>query len=59
MKTKTRRVITNTGKHALLESGFEKKSVQRPTHISVREFIHRLAPHSHVDDDTLRSPFKL
>jgi hypothetical protein len=59
MKTKTWTVITNTGKHAGLESGLEKKAVQRPTHISAGEFIHWLAPQSHVDDDTLRSLFKL
>jgi hypothetical protein len=59
MKTKTSTVITNTGKHAGLESGLEKKAVQRPTQISAGEFIHWLAPESHVDDDTLRSLFKL
>jgi hypothetical protein len=33
MKTKTWRVITNTGKQADLESGLEKKEVQKPLHI--------------------------
>jgi hypothetical protein len=32
MKTKTWTVITNTGKHADLESGLEKKEVQKPMH---------------------------
>jgi hypothetical protein len=58
-KTKTRTVTTHTGKCAGLESGLEKKAVQRPTHISAREFIHWPAPRSHVDEDTLRSLFKL
>jgi hypothetical protein len=59
MKSKTWTVITNTGKQADLASGLEKKEVQRPTHISAREFVHWLAPESHVDDDTLRSLFRL
>ena len=59
MKTKTWTVITNTGKQADLESGLEKKEVQKPTHISAREFVHWLAPESHVDEDSLRSLFKL
>jgi hypothetical protein len=59
MKTKTWTVITNTGKQADLESGLEKKEVQRPTHISAREFVHWLAPDSHIDEDCLRSLFKL
>jgi hypothetical protein len=52
-------VIANTGKEASLESGLEKKEVQKPTHISAREFVHWLAPDSHIDDDSLRSLFKL
>jgi hypothetical protein len=36
MKTKTWTVITNTGKQADLESGLEKKEVQRPMYISWR-----------------------
>jgi len=59
MKTKTWKVIANTGKHADLESGSEKREVQKPTHISAREFVHWLAAESHVDDDSLRSLFKL
>jgi hypothetical protein len=59
MKTKTWTVITNTGKQADLESGLDKKAVQGPTHISAREFARWLAPESHIDDDTLRSLFKL
>jgi hypothetical protein len=58
MKTKTWKVITNTGKQADLESDLEKKEVQKPTHISAREFVHWLAPESHVDDEALRSLFK-
>jgi hypothetical protein len=34
MKTKTWTVIANTGKQADLESGLEKKTVQKPTYIS-------------------------
>ena len=59
MKTKTWKVITNTGKQADLESGLEKKEVQKPTHISARDFIHWLAAGSRIDDDSLRSLFKL
>lgn len=59
MKTKTWTVIANTGKQADLESGLEKKAVQKPPHISAREFVHWLAPDSHIDDDSLRSLFKL
>jgi hypothetical protein len=58
MKTKTWTVIANTGKQADLESGLEKKAVQKP-HISAREFVHWLAPESHVDEDSLQSLFKL
>jgi hypothetical protein len=57
MKTWT--VIANTGQQADLESGLDKKEVQKPTHISARELVHWLAPESHVDDDSLRSLFKL
>lgn len=59
MKTKTWTVVTNTGKQAELESGLEKKAVQKPPHISAKDFVHWLAPESHVDDDSLRSLFKL
>jgi hypothetical protein len=59
MKTKTWTVIANTGKQAALESGLEKKEVPKPTHISAREFVHWLAPDSHIDDDSLRSLFRL
>ena len=59
MKMKTWKVITNTGKQADLESGLEKKEVQKPTHISAKEFVHWLGPESHIDDDPLRSLFKL
>jgi hypothetical protein len=52
-------VIANTGKQADLESGLEKKAVQKPPHISAREFVHWLAPDSHIDDDSLLSLFKL
>ena len=59
MKTKTWTVITNSGKRADLESGLEKKELLKPMHISAREFIHYLALDSHIDDDSLRSLFKL
>jgi hypothetical protein len=59
MKTKTWTVTTNTGKQAELESGLEKKEVQKPTHISAKEFAHWLGPGSRIDDDSLRSLFKL
>jgi hypothetical protein len=59
MKTKTWTVIANTGKQAALESGLEKKEVQKPTHISAGVFGHWLAPDSHIDEDCLRSLFKL
>ena len=58
MKTKTWTLITNTGKQADLESGLEKKAVQKPTHISPKEFMHWLAAKSRIDDDSLRSLFK-
>jgi len=59
MKTKTWTVISNSGKQADLESGLEKREFQKPTHISPREFVHWLKPQSHVDEDSLRSLFKL
>ncbi len=59
MKTKTWKVTANTGKQADLESNLEKKEVQKPAHISPREFVHWLAPESHIDDSSLRSLFKL
>ncbi len=59
MKTKTWTVITNTGQQADLAFETEKKEVQRPTHITAKEFIHWLGPRSHVDDSSLRSLFKL
>ena len=58
MKMKTWTVIANTGKQADLESGLEKKAVQKPTHISHKEFIHWLAAKTRIDDDSLRSLFK-
>jgi hypothetical protein len=58
MKIKTWTVIANTGKQAELESGLEKNEVRKPTHISAREFVHWLAPKSHIDDNSLRSLFK-
>jgi hypothetical protein len=59
MKTTTWTVIANTGKQADLESGLEKKAVQKPTHISAKEFVHWLAPDSHIDESCLRSLFRL
>lgn len=58
MTVKTWTVITNTGKHADLESGIEKKEIQKPMHISANEFIHWLAPESHIDDEALRTLFQ-
>jgi hypothetical protein len=58
MKSKTWKVITNTGKQADLESGLEKKQVQKPMHISARDFVHWLAPESRIDDSSLQSLFK-
>jgi hypothetical protein len=58
MKTKTWTVIANTGKQADLEFGLEKKTVQKPTHISARDFTHWLAAKSCIDDDSLQSLFK-
>jgi hypothetical protein len=54
VKTKTWILITNTGKQADLESGLEKKEVQKPTYISARDFIHWLAAESRIDG-SLRS----
>jgi hypothetical protein len=59
MKTKTWTVITNTGKQADLESGHEKKEFKKPMHISASEFVHWVPPDSRIDDDSLRSLFKL
>jgi hypothetical protein len=59
MKTKTWKVISNPGKRAVLESGLEKKQVHKPMHISASEFVHWLGPESRIDDDSLRSLFKL
>jgi hypothetical protein len=59
MKMKIWKVITNTGKQADLESGVEKKEIQKPMHISAREFVHWLAPESRIDDNNLLSLFKL
>jgi hypothetical protein len=59
MKTKTWTVVANTGKQAELECGPDKKQVPKPTHISTREFMHWLAPETHIDDDSLRSLFRL
>jgi hypothetical protein len=58
MKSKTWKVIANTGRQASLESGLEKKDVLKPSHISPKEFIHWLAAKSRIDDDSLRSLFK-
>ena len=59
MKTKTWKVISNTGKRAELEFGLEQKEVQKPTYISVRDFTYWLAAESRINDDSLRSLFKL
>jgi len=59
MKTKSWKVIANTGKQADLESGLEKRAIEKPPHISAREFVHWLAADSHIDEDSLQSLFKL
>jgi hypothetical protein len=58
MKTKTWTVLANTGKQADLQSGLEKTTVQKPTHISGKEFVHWLAARSRIDDASLQSLFK-
>jgi len=58
MKTKTWKVIANTGKQADLESGVGRKKIQKPTHISARDFAYWLAPESRIDDNALQSLFK-
>ena len=58
MKEKTWKVVANTGKHADLESGTEKTGIQKPDHISTRDFTHWLAPGSKIDDSALESMFK-
>jgi hypothetical protein len=58
MKTKTWTVIANTGKQADLESGPDKKTVQKPTYISARDFTHWLGAKSRIDDASLQSLFK-
>jgi len=59
MKAKSWTVIANTGKQADLESGLEKRAIEKPPHISAREFVHWLAADSHIDEDSLQSLFKL
>jgi hypothetical protein len=58
MKSKTRKVITNSGKQADLESGIERKEIQRPTHITASEFAHWLPTASRIQDTALQSLFK-
>lgn len=58
MKAKTWKVLANTGKRADLESGIERKEIQKPTYISSRDFVHWLAPESRIDNDALQSLFK-
>jgi hypothetical protein len=58
MKTKTWKVIANTGKQADLEAGVERTEIRTPTHISARDFAHWLAPESRIDNNALRSLFK-
>jgi hypothetical protein len=55
---KTWKVIANSGKRADLESGVEKKQVDRPRHITPRDFVHWIAPGSSIDDNALESLFK-
>jgi hypothetical protein len=58
MMTKTWKVIANTGIQADLESGIERKEIQKPKHISTRDFTHWLAPECRFDDSALQSLFK-
>jgi hypothetical protein len=58
MKTKTWKVMTNTGKEAQLECGVDVKVVRKPAHIRDREFVHWLAVGSRIDDVSLLSLFK-
>jgi hypothetical protein len=58
MKTKTWTVIANTGKQADLESGPDKKTVQKPNYISARDFTYWLGAKSRIDDASLQSLFK-
>jgi hypothetical protein len=55
---KTWKVIANSGKRADLESGVEKKQVNRPTYITPRDFVYWVAPGSSIDDNVLKSLFK-
>ena len=58
MKEKTWKVVANTGKRADLESGTERTGIQKPDHISTRDFTHRLAPGCKIDDSALESMFR-
>jgi hypothetical protein len=55
---KTWTVVQNTGKRADLESGTDRKEINRPENISARDFIRWLAPNSRLEDGVLQSLFK-
>jgi hypothetical protein len=58
VKTKTWKVVANTGKRADLESGADKTELHKPPHISSRDFFHWLTPNSRIEDTSLHSLFK-
>jgi hypothetical protein len=58
VKTKTWKVVSNSGKRADLESGVEKLEFNRPPHIRPRDFVYWVTPGSNIDDTALKSLFK-
>jgi hypothetical protein len=58
IEMKTWTVVQNTGKRADLESDPKRKEIQRPEHISARDFIHWLPPKSRHEQGSLESLFK-
>jgi hypothetical protein len=58
MKEKNWKVVSNTGKRAELECGTERTEIEKPPHISTRDFIHWLAPDTLIDESALLSMFK-
>jgi hypothetical protein len=45
-------VESRHGQTSRPQSGLEKKAVQKPPHISAKDFVHWLAPESQVDEDS-------
>jgi hypothetical protein len=58
MKQKNWKVVANTGKRAQLERGTERTEIEKPPHISSRDFIRWLAPNTLIDESALLSMFK-